>query len=304
MGNISGETGKNEVTSLNLTSPAGVKALLSRYGIVPRKALGQHFLVAAPVLDRILESLALVPGETVVEIGPGLGVLTRRLAAAGVTVVAVELDGRLLPVLGEVLAPYPNARVVHGDALEADFDALVRSQGGTIPYKVAGNLPYNITGPLVARLLRGGFALERLVLMVQQEVAERLVARPGSKDYGALTVLVRYRTDCRIVARVSRRCFYPPPEVASAVVRLLVRRRPAVAVADESLFFCLVRAAFARRRKTLLNALRAEFPLDKGAWEKVLGRAGIDPQRRGETLSVEEFASLADALAGEEGFSP
>lgn len=284
---------------LNLTSPGEVRALLARHGIVPRKALGQHFLVAAPVLDCIVGSLALGPGDTVVEIGPGLGVLTQRIAAAGVRVVAVEIDARLLPVLRQILAAYPNACVVHGDALKVDFDALVAAYGGTTPYKVAGNLPYNITGPLLARLLRGGLAVERLVLMVQKEVAERLVARPGHKDYGALTVLVQYYTRCRVVTRVSRRCFYPPPEVASAVVELLIHRQRPASVRDEDLFFKVVRAAFAQRRKTLLNALRAQMGAEKDDWEHILARAGIDPQRRGETLTVAEFAALANAVAEE-----
>ncbi|HAG06720.1 MAG TPA: 16S rRNA (adenine(1518)-N(6)/adenine(1519)-N(6))-dimethyltransferase [Peptococcaceae bacterium] len=283
--------------TLNLTSPADVRALLTRYGIVPRKSLGQHFLVAAPVLDKIVGSLAAGAGDTVVEIGPGLGVLTQRLAATGASVIAVELDGRLLPVLRETLAPYRNVRVLHGDALEVDFQALAAAHGGKTPYKVAGNLPYNITGPLVARLLREPYSIERLVLMVQKEVADRFVAQPGTRDYGSLTVLVRYRTHCRVVAGVSRRCFYPPPEVASAVVQMVVREEPPAAVLDEHLFWRVVRAAFAQRRKTLKNALRAQMGMDTGYWERVLAQAGIDPQRRGETLSIGEFAALTNVLA-------
>lgn len=284
--------------TLNLTSPDEVRALLARYGIVPRKALGQHFLIAAPVLDRIVDSLALGPGDTVVEIGPGLGVLTQRLAAAGAPVVAVELDERLLPVLRETLAPYRNVQLVRGDALEVDLDALVAAHGGKSPYKVAGNLPYNITGPLVARLLQGRLAIERLVLMVQKEVADRFVAQPGTKDYGSLTVLVQYRTRCQIVATASRRCFYPPPEVTSAVVQMVVHAQPPVKVLDEQIFFHVVRAAFAQRRKTLKNALKAQLGLDAEQWEHVMAAAGIDPQRRGETLSIGEFAALANALVG------
>lgn len=280
----------------NLTSPGDVRALLARYGIVPRKSLGQHFLVAAPVLDKIVDALAPGAADTVVEIGPGLGVLTQRLAATGASIIAVELDGRLLPVLRETLAPYRNVGVVHGDALQVDFNSLVAAHGGKTPYKVAGNLPYNITGPLVARLLREPCSVERLVFMVQKEVADRFVAQPGTREYGSLTILVQYRTHCRVVAGVSRRCFYPPPEVASAVVQMVVREEPPAPVLDERLFWSVVRAAFAQRRKTLKNALRAQMGVDTRCCERVLAQVGIDPQRRGETLSIGEFAALTNAL--------
>lgn len=282
---------------LDLTSPATVRALLLQYGIRPKRRLGQNFLVNPGVLEKIIAAAELSPADAVVEIGPGVGALTARLAAAAGVVVAVELDRALVTLLKETLA-YPNLAVVEGDALEVDFDTLVQVNGGRLPYKVVANLPYYITSPVLLRLLGGKFAVSLLVLMLQKEVALRLVARPGTKEYGSLSVLVRYRCEAELVANVSRGSFFPAPEVDSALVKLRVRPAPPVAVPDEELFFRVVRAAFGQRRKTLLNALaEASFGLEKAEWRAVLNRAGIDPLRRGETLALDEFAALTRALA-------
>jgi 16S rRNA (adenine1518-N6/adenine1519-N6)-dimethyltransferase len=235
-----------------------------------------------------------------VEIGPGIGALTGRLAEAAGKVVAVEVDPALVALLKETLSKFPNLYLVEGDALKADFNALVAAAGGAFPYKVVANLPYYITTPLLTRLLTGNFRVALLVVMVQKEVALRLVARPGTKEYGAISVLVRFMAEPELVAVVSRGSFFPAPEVDSAVVRLTVRPSAPVTIPDEELFFRGVRAAFAQRRKTLTNALAGSgLGLGRDAWPEVLARAGIDPMRRGETLSLEEFAAVTRSLAAE-----
>ncbi|MEW6771408.1 MAG: 16S rRNA (adenine(1518)-N(6)/adenine(1519)-N(6))-dimethyltransferase RsmA [Bacillota bacterium] len=284
----------------NLTSPAAVRALLSRYGVRPKKRLGQNFLINPGILGKIVAAANLTVADTVVEIGPGVGTLTRRLVEAAGKVVAVEVDPALVALLKETLSGFPNLYLVEGDALKADFNALVAAAGGAFPYKVVANLPYYITTPLLTRLLTGNFKVALLVVMVQKEVALRLVARPGTKEYGALSVLVRFMAEPELVAVVSRGSFLPAPEVDSAVVRLTVRSSAPVAVPDEELFFRVVRAAFAQRRKTLANALAGSgLGPGRDAWPEVLARAGIDPMRRGETLSLEEFAAVTRSLAAE-----
>ncbi|MDI6631157.1 MAG: 16S rRNA (adenine(1518)-N(6)/adenine(1519)-N(6))-dimethyltransferase RsmA [Bacillota bacterium] len=284
----------------NLTSPAAVRALLSKYGVRPKKRLGQNFLVNPGVLEKIVAAANLTAADTVVEIGPGIGTLTGRLAEAAGKVVAVEVDPALVALLKETLSRFPNLYLVEGDALKADFNALVAAAGGAFPYKVVANLPYYITTPLLTRLLTGNFRVALLVVMVQKEVALRLVARPGTKEYGAISVLVRFMAEPELVAVVSRGSFFPAPEVDSAVVRLTVRPSAPVTIPDEELFFRVVRAAFAQRRKTLTNALAGSgLGLGRDAWPEVLARAGIDPTRRGETLSLEEFAAVTRSLAAE-----
>lgn len=284
----------------SLTSPAAVRALLSKYSLRPKKRWGQNFLVNPGVLEKIVVAANLTAADTVVEIGPGIGTLTCRLADTAGKVVAVEVDRALVNLLKETLSGCTNISLVEGDALKIDFDALVAAADGAFPYKVVANLPYYITTPLLTRLLTGNFQVSLLVVMVQKEVAFRLVARPGTKEYGALSVLVQYKTEPELVAVVSRGSFFPAPEVDSAVVRLTVRSLAPAAVSDEELFFRVVRAAFARRRKTLTNALAGSgLGLGRDAWPEVLARAGIDPMRRGETLSLEEFAAVTRALAAE-----
>jgi len=280
-----------------LASLAGVKELLRRHQIRPKKRWGQNFLINPGIVDKIMAVAEISPDDTVIEIGPGMGALTARLAEQANRVVAVELDRSLVALLRGELAAYGNLRVVEGDALRVDFDALVKDSGGTFPYKVVANLPYYITTPLLTRLLSGDFAVSLLVIMVQKEVALRLVARPGTKEYGSLSVLAQFRSEPDLVAVISRGSFFPAPAVDSAVVRLRVRTMPPVLVTDEALFFRVVRAAFGQRRKTLLNALAgAGLGPDRPTWEAILKRAGIDPQRRGETLTLAEFAAIARAL--------
>lgn len=282
----------------DLASPAAVRALLLERGIRPKKRLGQNFLVNPGVLDKIVAAAEVNAGDTVVEIGPGVGALTCRLAETAGKVVAVEVDRNLVTLLKEILVGYPNVLLLHADALKTDFEAAVAEAGGTFPYKVVANFPYYITTPLLFRLLNSGLRVCLLILMVQREVAVRMVARPGTKDYGALSVFVQYRTKPDLVSLVSRGNFFPAPEVDSAIVRLAVRSHPPVVVSSEELLFRVVRASFAKRRKTLLNALTgSDLGLDRELLRLSLARAGIDPERRGETLTLEEFAAITRSLA-------
>lgn len=285
-----------------LTSPTAVREIIRSHGFQVRKSLGQNFLLDANIIDRIARQANLTVEDLVFEIGPGLGVLTRRLAKEAGRVIAVELDQHLLPILAETLADYPNAQVVHGDALKVDFDRLAQEKtAGQFGlqgkgYKLVANLPYYITTPILMHLLTSGFNLDLMVVMMQREVAERLQASPGSKDYGSLSVAVQYYTVPEIVIRVPKTVFYPAPDVESAVVRLTRRTAPPVQVTSEEDFFRIVRASFGQRRKTLLNSLAGSGLASKEAWQRILAEAGIDPGRRGETLSIEEFATLANTF--------
>lgn len=264
--------------------------ILKAFGLQTSKRLGQNFLVDEGVVADIVAAAAIEPGDAVLEIGPGIGTLTQGLAEAGAAVTAVELDARLVTVLGQTLAGYDNVRLVHGDILKVDISREMTKT----PYKVVANLPYYITTPILMRLLEQRLPISLLVTMVQKEVAERMVAKPGGKDYGALSVAVQYYTEPEIVFTVPPKAFIPAPAVESAVIRCAVRPEPPVKVADERMFFRTVKAAFAQRRKTLANALKAGG-LPPAAAAEVLAAAGIDGGRRGETLSLAEFAAVADA---------
>jgi 16S rRNA (adenine1518-N6/adenine1519-N6)-dimethyltransferase len=279
--------------------PPAARAYLTAQGFKPKKRLGQHFLVNPGIINKIVAAANLTTADTVLEIGPGIGTLTRRLAEAAGMVVAVEIDHILAVLLEDLFSAHPHVMVVEGDALDVDPDSVVSSVGGAFPYKVVANLPYYITTPLLTRFLEGDFKVSLMVVMVQKEVALRLVAQPGTKEYGSLSVLTAYKTKPELVTFVSRGSFTPAPVVDSAVVRLAVRTRPPVSVVNERLFFQVVRAAFGQRRKTLLNALSgASLRVSRDVWKSVLNKAGIDPDRRGETLGLREFAEITGVLAG------
>ncbi|MEW8979507.1 MAG: 16S rRNA (adenine(1518)-N(6)/adenine(1519)-N(6))-dimethyltransferase RsmA [Symbiobacterium sp.] len=281
---------------MDLASPAVLKAIMARYGLRPQHRLGQNFLVDGRVLDAIIAAAGLDSGDLVLEIGPGLGTLTRRLAASAGRVLCIELDRALVTALQEtVLAEFGNVEIIHGDANRVDLHKLLteRLSPGR-KAKVVANLPYYITTPLVMRLLEERLPLQRLVVMVQREVADRMVSPPGSKAYGALSVAVQYYTEASIVKRVSRAAFLPQPDVDSAVVRMEVRPEPPVDASPEE-FFRVVKAAFGQRRKSLANALTA-LGVTKDAVQEALQAAGIDGNRRGESLSLEEFAALTRNL--------
>jgi 16S rRNA (adenine1518-N6/adenine1519-N6)-dimethyltransferase len=272
------------------------RAALQRARLRPNRRAGQCFLVDPTVLERIVAAAGLVPGEAVLEIGAGTGTLTRALAAAGVRVTAVERDRRLAAALRAAPFPGPGVVVVEADALAFDLGAWRASAGG--PAKVVANIPYQITSPLLLRLLDLGPRLSLIVLLVQREVAGRLVAQPGSKAYGALTLACRYRAEVEVVAEVPRRAFHPPPEVDSALVRLTPLDWPRVGVPDGAFLFAVIRAALGQRRKTLRNALLGARPLrlDASRLDRALASAAIDGRARGETLSLEDYARLAISL--------
>lgn len=279
----------------DLATPAGTARVIRTFGLRPRKRWGQHFLISHRALDRILEAANLSAHDSVLEVGAGLGTLTAALAVRVGRVVAVEVDPALLPPLQATLASCPNVMIVNGDIMSLDLAPLLDGLAG--PRKVVANLPYNLASPLIIHLLERSLGFVLMVLTVQREVAERLTAVPGSKDYGALSVAVQYRAFASVVGRIPPSGFYPPPEVESAIVRLDVRGRPACAVQDEATFFRVVRAAFAQRRKTLRNALAGTLPLTPAEAQTACNLAGIAPGRRGETLNLDEFAALANAVA-------
>ncbi|MDA8079479.1 MAG: 16S rRNA (adenine(1518)-N(6)/adenine(1519)-N(6))-dimethyltransferase RsmA [Nitrospiraceae bacterium] len=249
------------------------------------KRLGQHFLYDPSILGRIVDAADLSPDDTVVEIGPGPGALTRLLSEKAKNVIAIELDEALYERLRADLIGYRNVELAHEDALKFPFEKIGE-------FKVVANIPYYITTPLIFRLLEAGKHLRSMTLTIQKEVAERIVAQPGGKDYGVLSIMVQYQAEPELICVIPKESFRPMPKVDSAVVHMKIRPQPPVAVDDEKLFFRIIRTAFSQRRKTLANSLRGISDNIKG----ILINAGIDPVRRPETLSIEEFAMLAGAI--------
>ena len=281
---------------MELTDRQTLRRLLEKNGFRFSKAKGQNFLTAAWVPDRIAAESGITEEDGVLEIGPGVGVLTTRLARQAAAVAAVELDRTLEAVLTETLEGLDNVAVVYADALKTDLKALCREKLGDRPWKVCANLPYNVTKPLITAFLEAG-CFETVTVMVQREVARRLCARPGTEEYGAFTVLVDWYAQAEALFDVPPECFVPRPGVVSTVVQLTVRPAPPVAVEDRDFFFRVVRAAFGQRRKTLPNALCAGMPeLSRPAVERAVAGLGLDGRVRGEALSLEQFASLANAL--------
>lgn len=279
---------------MDLTSPRVIKEIQERFGFAFSKGLGQNFLLDDSVLDKIVDAADIDTG--VLEVGPGFGVLTKQLAMTGKKVVSVEVDRRLLPILDYTLEGFDNVTVVEKDILKTDVKELIRSEFSGEKISVAANLPYYITTPIITRLIEGKLPLKNIVVMVQKEVAERICAKPGKKDYGAITVLCQYHTQPRIVCVVPAGSFYPPPKVDSAVLCMEVLDKPAVSVKDEKMFFRIVKAAFAQRRKTLLNCLQSAFSVDKQKISEVLESVDISPSIRGEKLGLSEFAKISDAF--------
>ena len=275
-----------------IASPEVVHYICKRFDIKMSKKLGQNFLIKRGIVDEIVHAAELTPGEPVLEVGPGIGTLTQGLAQSGADVTVIELYRRLLEVLDTTLASYDNVRIVHGDVLKLDVPTIMNHK----PFKVVANLPYYITTPIIMSLLESKLPIERLVVMVQKEVALRMVAKPGTKDYGALSVAVQYYTEPDIVLDVPPKSFLPAPAVTSSVIRCVLRDKPPVDVIDEKLFFRVVKAGFAQRRKTFANTMKTTG-LSKDRIEELLAKANIDGQRRGETFTLQEFADVANAWA-------
>jgi 16S rRNA (adenine1518-N6/adenine1519-N6)-dimethyltransferase len=284
----------------DIATPGRTKEILDQYGFSFKKSLGQNFLIDTNILRKIVDAAEISAETGAIEIGPGIGALTEQLARRAKKVVAFEIDQRLLPILADTLSPYGNVRIIHQDVLKADIHQVIADEFTNIAdIMVVANLPYYVTTPIIMKLLTDRLPIRGMVVMLQKEVADRLAAKPGTKDYGSLSIAVQYYTEAEVVMTVPRTVFIPQPNVDSAVIRLIKRKKPPVAVNDETFFFQVVRASFAQRRKTILNNLVNNLPNGKamkGQIESSLANANIDPRRRGETLTMEEFAALSNAL--------
>ncbi|EKN70304.1 ribosomal RNA small subunit methyltransferase A [Neobacillus bataviensis LMG 21833] len=284
----------------DIATPLRTRAILEKYGFSFKKSLGQNFLIDTNILKKIVSFANLHENSGAIEIGPGIGALTEQLARSSKKVVAFEIDQRLLPILQDTLSPYENVEIIHKDVLEADVQTVMEEEFKDIDdIMVVANLPYYVTTPIIMKLLEDHLPIRGIVCMLQKEVADRISAKPGTKDYGSLSIAIQYYTEAETVMIVPKTVFVPQPNVDSAVIRLTKREKPAVSVKDEAFFFQVTRSSFAQRRKTLLNNLTSQLPDGKQKKEEILAAldaSGVEPSRRGETLSLEEFGRLADEL--------
>lgn len=275
---------------MRLTDIGTVKQIMEENGLSFQKRFGQNFLINEAVPRKIAEAGA---GKCTLEIGPGIGTLTRELAVRSEKVVAVEIDDTLIPVLAKTLGDLPNTSVVHSDVMKLDLPKFIREHFGEESVSVCANLPYYITTPIIMRLFEGGVRFASVTVMIQREVADRICAAPGSADYGAITAAIAYYGKAEKLFRVSPGSFMPAPKVESTVIRITPHDAPPVETVDVKRFFRIIKAAFAQRRKTLLNALCAEFPeLGKERAAQIITASGFDPRIRGEKLSCEDFAKI------------
>lgn len=280
----------------NLCDPAIIRRIMARHGFNLSKALGQNFIIDPEICPQIAELGGANSETCVLEIGPGVGVLTAQLAMRAKKVVAVELDKRLPSILAETLADFDNVEVINADVMELDLHTLLRERFGDSEVVVCANLPYYITSPIVMRLLESRLAVKSITVMVQKEAAQRICAALPSRQSGAVTVATRWYSEPQILFEVGRDSFLPPPDVDSAVIRLDVRTAPPCDVKDEAAFFRTVKAAFSQRRKTLQNCLSSFFGMDKAKAAEIIAAAGLKPTTRAEELSLEDFARLSDLI--------
>lgn len=278
-----------------LTAISNVRDILTRHGFTFSKALGQNFLINPSVCPRMAEAAVHGDNVGVLEIGPGIGVLTHELCKLARRVVAVELDARLLPVLDETLAEHDNLKVINADVMELDLDALIVDEFPGMEVVVCANLPYYITSPIIMKLLEDHLPVKSITVMVQKEAAQRLTAAPGSRDSSAITAAVNYYAEAQLLFGVSAGSFMPAPKVDSAVIQLTLRE-PEHKPEDEAALFRVIKAAFAQRRKTVLNSLSSALPLDKSVTSDILSKAGVDQAARAERLTLDDFIRIADAL--------
>ncbi|HBI93370.1 MAG TPA: 16S rRNA (adenine(1518)-N(6)/adenine(1519)-N(6))-dimethyltransferase RsmA [Terrisporobacter glycolicus] len=278
-----------------LSSHKATKEVVQKHNFKFSKSLGQNFLIDTNVIDRIIEGARVKEGDYVIEVGPGIGTLTKEMGKTAQKVVAIEIDKTLIPILEETLSDFPNIEVINKDILKVDVQELVKEKLNGGPVKLIANLPYYITTPIVMKFLEEDIPVTDIVVMVQKEVADRMNAKPNTKDYGALSVAVQYYCDTEIVAKAPRHMFMPQPNVDSTVIGLHVREEQIYHVDNEDVFFKTVKASFGQRRKTLLNSLGGLGFLTKDQIREALQEANIDEKRRGETLSIEEFAALSNA---------
>lgn len=281
---------------MNLTDLSTIRTLQKKYGFHTKKKFGQNFLLNDQVVEKVIQGAGIGIEDVVVEIGPGMGTMTQRLAEVAKAVLAIEIDEKLRPLLAETL-PFENVEVLFQDVMKTDLDQEVMERFGTKEYKVVANLPYYITTPIIMKLLEKQKNIRSITVMTQKEVAERMQAHPGGKEYGALSVSVRYYADAEVLTKVSPQSFYPVPKVESAVIGLSIRNNPPVEVLDEGVFFTVVKGSFQQRRKTLLNSLSHNLGfITKDELREMLLEIEIEAGRRGETLGIEEFASLSNRL--------
>lgn len=278
-----------------LSSHKATKEVVQKHNFKFSKSLGQNFLIDTNVIDRIIEGARVKEGDYVIEVGPGIGTLTKEMGKTAQKVVAIEIDKTLIPILEETLSDFSNIEVINKDILKVDVQELVKEKLNGGPVKLIANLPYYITTPIVMKFLEEDIPVTDIVVMVQKEVADRMNAKPNTKDYGALSVAVQYYCDTEIVAKAPRHMFMPQPNVDSTVIGLHVREEQIYHVDNEDVFFKTVKASFGQRRKTLLNSLGGLGFLTKDQIREALQEANIDEKRRGETLSIEEFAALSNA---------
>lgn len=284
----------------DIATPIRTKEILKKYGFSFKKSLGQNFLIDPNILRNIVSHAHLTSESGAIEVGPGIGALTEHLARAAKKVVSFEIDQRLLPVLEDTLSPYDNIKIVHSDILKADVIKVIQEEmPGIEDIMVVANLPYYVTTPILMKLLNDRLPIRGFVVMMQKEVADRITAKPGTKEYGSLSIAIQYYCTAEVAMIVPKTVFMPQPNVDSAVIRLIRHDKPPVEVIDEDFLFEVTRASFAQRRKTILNNLQAglsEGKKNKDAILNALEKAGVEPSRRGETLTIEEFGHLADAL--------
>ncbi|SDI11726.1 dimethyladenosine transferase [Alteribacillus persepolensis] len=282
-----------------IATPSKTREILDKYGFSFKKSLGQNFLIDVNILNRIVDAAGMGEADGMMEIGPGIGALTEQCAKRVKQVEAFEIDGRLIPVLEDTLSAYTNVTIHHEDVLKADVETVLQGMRKNVhETAIVGNLPYYVTTPILMKLLEQKLPVARMVVMIQKEVAERIAAKPGSKEYGSLSIAAQYYADARTVMIVPKTVFIPKPKVDSAVLCLELRQSPPVHVKEETFFFQVVRASFAQRRKTIWNNLLNNF-VGKDNKEHLAAsfeQAKINPQRRGETLSMEEFAELSNVL--------
>ncbi|WP_129599019.1 16S rRNA (adenine(1518)-N(6)/adenine(1519)-N(6))-dimethyltransferase RsmA [Anaerophilus nitritogenes] len=280
-----------------LVSAHKTKEIVSKYGFKFSKSLGQNFLIDENILTKIVDGAEAGKEDVVIEVGPGIGTLTQELAQRALKVIAVEIDKTLLPILEETLGNCDNVEVLNGDILKINLHSLIEEKCEQRSVKVIANLPYYVTTPIIMKFLEEKVPIKNMVVMIQKEVADRMQAKPNTKEYGALSVAVQYYCDPKIITKVPRSVFIPQPNVESTVIRLDVLEKPKVAVKSEKLLFRVVRAAFGKRRKTILNALsNSGLGLEKEMIKEILQKSDIEENRRGETLDIEEFGKLADVV--------
>ena len=285
---------------MKLYSPATIKDIRERYGFRLTKSLGQNFLTDKNIIDNIIEASNIGENDLVIEIGPGIGVITKEAAAKAGSVIAVEIDKNLIPILQETLADETNVKIINRDILKTDLTAVIEDEKKNFPQmesvRIIGNLPYYITTPIIMKLLEDGVPADSITVMMQKEVADRIKAAPGNKERGALSVAVQYYCQVVKVTDVPKEVFVPAPKVDSTVLRLDIRKEKPVELKDDKLFFKAVKSGFAQRRKTLLNSLASGTGLGKDKIGQILEEAGIDPGRRAETLDIDEFAKIANGM--------